>query len=271
MDARGITKALGGKWARSYGLARCPCHADKTPSLKLTDDPRKDDGIDLHCFAGCDWRNIKSELRRVGLLTDPTYSPHLSRTPMLREFVPKPPENDTAKRVDTALKLWEQSAAITDTPAWRYYTTHRGLDLSKLELGHAIRWHAGAEAVIALMTDAVTGKPVGVHRTFLNSDGTKRDRKMLGQQGVVRVSRDEDVAYGLGLTEGVEDAISFLVSGWAPAWAATSAGAMAKFPVLGGIEVLTIFPDKDKNGAGMRAAVECAERWTSTGREVFVG
>jgi putative DNA primase/helicase len=60
------------------------------------------------------------------------------------------------------------------------------------------------------------------------------------------------------------------VQGWAPVWAATSAGAMAKFPILSGIEALTIFPDNDTNGTGMRAAVECAERWTAAGREVFV-
>ena len=61
---------------------------------------------------------------------------------------------------------------------------------------------------MALMTDAVTGEPCGIHRTFLNPDGTKRERKMLGQQGVVRVSPDEDVTLGLGLTEGIEDALS---------------------------------------------------------------
>jgi hypothetical protein len=92
---------------------------------------------------------------------------------------------------------------------------------------------------------------------------------MLGQQGVVRVSRDEDVAYGLGLTEGVEDAISFLVSGWAPAWAATSAGAMAKFPVLGGIEALTICADNDAPGRNVAEA--CAQRWRAAGKEVAVG
>jgi hypothetical protein len=42
-------------------------------------------------------------------------------------------------------------------------------------------------------------------------------------------------------------------------WAATSAGAIAKFPVLHGIESLTIFADAD--ATGLRSAAACQERW----------
>ena len=71
MKARQITKALGGHWFGSYGHCLCPCHDDgQTPALKLSDDSRKDDGIDLHCFAGCDWRDVKEELRRRALLPE---------------------------------------------------------------------------------------------------------------------------------------------------------------------------------------------------------
>jgi hypothetical protein len=68
MDARAITSALGGKWQGRYGLCCCPSHADSTPSLKISDSDTK--GIDVHCFAGCEWKKIKSELRRQGLLDD---------------------------------------------------------------------------------------------------------------------------------------------------------------------------------------------------------
>jgi putative DNA primase/helicase len=54
---REVTKALGGRWCGSYGLARCPAHDDREPSLKIRDDARKLDGLDLHCFAGCDWQD----------------------------------------------------------------------------------------------------------------------------------------------------------------------------------------------------------------------
>src|SRR5690349_6201663 len=68
MNARGIVRVLKGTWHGGYGTCRCPSHADKAPSLKIRDDKNKRDGIDLHCFAGCSWEQVKSELQRQGLL-----------------------------------------------------------------------------------------------------------------------------------------------------------------------------------------------------------
>jgi len=68
MDARALTIALGGRWCSRYGLAACPTHDDRSPSLKIKDDPRKSDGIDLHCFAGCRWQDVKAELQQRGLV-----------------------------------------------------------------------------------------------------------------------------------------------------------------------------------------------------------
>ena len=44
---------------------------------------------------------------------------------------------------------------------------------------------------------------------------------------------------------------------------------MANFPVLPGIEALTILVDNDANQAGQRAAEQCAHRWRDAGREVI--
>jgi putative DNA primase/helicase len=268
MDARAITKALGGKWQGHYGLCRCPAHDDRTPSMKVRDDRRKSDGIDVHCFTGCDWRNIKAELGKYGLL--PAFAREPRRWPVAVEAthtgVIVPPEIEPANG-KSALKLWEESVPLPGTLGWRYFTEHRGLQIG-INLDHALRYHSLHRMVVALMTDPRTNEPCGAHRTFLNSDGSKRERKMLGRQGVVRISPDEDVTQGLGIAEGVEDALAILASGWAPVWAATSAGMMAKFPVLSGIECLTIFPDNDKNSVGRRAAEECAERWAD--REVYI-
>jgi hypothetical protein len=38
------------------------------------------------------------------------------------------------------------------------------------------------QGIVALMTDPITNEPTGVHRTYLNRDATKRERKMLGRQ-----------------------------------------------------------------------------------------
>ena len=73
---------------------------------------------------------------------------------------------------------------------------------------------------------------------------------------------------GLGIAEGVEDGLAVLLSGWSPVWAATSAGALAKFPILSGIEALTVFADSD--AAGTKSAETCRDRWLAAGREVVI-
>ena len=269
MDARGITNALGGKWHGHYGLCRCPVHADRTPSLKVKDDPRKSDGIDVHCFTGCRWGDVKDELARQGLL--PQFEPG-KREPKLSAPVRRPqiePDNDAEKRAGFAQKLWQASTPLPETLGFRYFTATRGLDIGVLgDLSHALRWHEGFGAVVALMTDPLGNEPCGIHRTFLNADATKRERKMLGRQGLVHLSPDQDVLDGLGIAEGIETALGVLTSGWAPVWAATSSGGVQRFPPLGGIESLTIFADPDPPGMG--AATTCARWWTNAGREVRI-
>jgi putative DNA primase/helicase len=149
-----------------------------------------------------------------------------------------------------------------------YLVEHRKLDKARLSLGHALRWHIGIQALVALMTDPASNEPVGIHRTFLESDGAKRERKMLGRQGVIRLSPDDTVTMGLGLTEGVEDGLAVLLSGWTPVWSATSAGAIERFPVLPGVEALTLFADAD--ATGLKAAQACRDRWLVVGREAVI-
>ena len=122
--------------------------------------------------------------------------------------------------------------------------------------------------MLGLMTNAITGAHRGVHRTALLSDGSNKavmvdgglPKRMLGpaKDAVVRLSADEDVTTRIGIAEGIETA---LATGFAPIWACLSAGTMERFPVLSGIEALTIFADNDASGTGLDAAWKCAERW----------
>jgi hypothetical protein len=128
------------------------------------------------------------------------------------------------------------------------------------------------------MSDPVSAVPCGVHRTFISRDGCGKAppgargepaKMMVGAAGVVRLVPDEAVTLGLGMAEGLETALSVMQAfGWRPVWAATSAGAIRTFPVLAGIEALTVFADPD--GAGMTAAETCATRWAAAGREARI-
>jgi putative DNA primase/helicase len=57
--------------------------------------------------------------------------------------------------------------------------------------------------------------------------------------------------------------------GYAPAWALGDAGELAAFPILAGIQSITILVDHDVSGTGQRAAIRCSSRWVNAGREVF--
>src|SRR5262249_57097096 len=93
---------------------------------------------------------------------------------------------------------------------------------------------------------------------------------------VIRLWPDEDVTAGLVIGEGVETTLSVATrfpsrdgTLLRPAWAAASAGNLEDFPVLPGIEALTIAADNDANGCGQRAAAQCEARWAKAGREVI--
>lgn len=188
-------------------------------------------------------------------------------------------EEVEARRAETARGVWMKATSAAGSPV-EVYLNSRGLQLPQDD---PFRFHPacprGQErlpAMLALMTDPENNQPVGVHRTFLKPDGSgKADvspaKMMLGGAGVIRLTADEEVTTALGLCEGIETGLAILQCvGWAPIWACGSAGGIARFPILPGIEALSVFADADDKGAGVAAAQNCAERWNTAGREVII-
>jgi hypothetical protein len=54
-----------------------------------------------------------------------------------------------------------------------------------------------------------------------------------------------------------------------PAWSLIDSGNLRDFPVLAGIESLTILVDNDQSGGGQAAADVCTRRWLAAGRRVY--
>ena len=198
------------------------------------------------------------------------------------------PEESTKPQ---AQALWRESMSARGTGVEKYLES-RGCALPS---GGVLRFHprcprGGGEhferlpAMLALMTEPINGKPCGVHRTYLRSDGTgKADGKakmMLGDAGVIRLAPDDEITNSLGLTEGIETALKLMRRAkWRPIWAAGSAGPMARFPVLPGEVALTLFPDLDEinvkkarqwQPAGFNAARQCAENWRQQHRKARI-
>ena len=206
----------------------------------------------------------------------PTLSPPAPPPP------PPPPENndDTHEgKVQAARRLWHEAAPIEGTPAETYLAA-RALPLAlikeTLDL-RVLRFHPHcprgktdrAPALLALITDPEKNVPCGVQRTFLQPDGRDRvrtgaGRMTLGRPGVVRLSRDEETARGLHLAEGVETAIACgAVFGLLPVWATLGTSGLRTFPILLGLESLTVCADADE--AGLDSAYACAERYLAAG------
>lgn len=284
-NAHDITLALGGRWQGHYGMARCPCHVDKTASLKITDKPDTKNGgsrVDFHCFKGCNWIDVKAELVRQGII-EPWRPTALQQRHAVatkahqakREADAKrlaaalaAAQEDEAKRIANALKLWDQCEPIGGTLGGTYLRVHRGFEFPEDKFDHALRYHKAKQMLVELMTDPQSGSACGIQRVFLNDIGEKITRKMLGKAGVCKLSPDEDVVRLLHLCEGAEDGIKIICAGYEPTWACLSAGMMKSFPVLSGIECLTMIPDLDP--AGKQAVEACAARWEKAGREVII-
>jgi putative DNA primase/helicase len=110
-------------------------------------------------------------------------------------------------------------------------------------------------ALVALITDAITGASMSLHRTWITASGRKAaiesPRLLLAGHrktgGVIRLWPDEDVSCGLGVAEGIETALA-AAHGFTPIWACIDAGNLAKLPVLPAIAALTVFADHDDAG-----------------------
>lgn len=184
---------------------------------------------------------------------------------------------DHADRRAVALSLWDAALPIEGTPAHHYLAT-RGLVLPD---GAALRFLPDAKhpsgarclCMIALAVDDA-GRGVAVHRTYLAPGGMTKakldpPRATLGPIGgaVVRLCLPRDGA-ALVIGEGIETSLSAGLLTGLPAWAALSAGNMARVPLPDHVHAVCIASDHD--APGQRAAWQAADAFMAQGRAVRV-
>jgi putative DNA primase/helicase len=255
LDIKSAARALGGD---AFGRRSISCpgpgHSRSDRSLEVTFN--SDGSFVVRSYSGDDWKECRDHVKAVLGLSDDRPRPVAfnDNTPHV--------DPDRIARQKTAADIWARSIPIAGTLAETYLASR---DLSYD--GDALRFYPGGRAMVALITDAITGEPCGIHRTFLDRDGNRTEKKMLGRAGggVVRLTADEEVTTSLAIGEGIE---TCLASDFRPVWACLSAGAVKTFPVLPGVETLTVLADHDK--AGIEAANACGERWHAAEREVIL-
>jgi hypothetical protein len=187
------------------------------------------------------------------------------------------PDYDSNRRWAFARQLWDEAGDPRCTIVEPYLLS-RGLKLSDEIANEVIRFHPTLNlngvyvgGMLALLRDINTNEPCGLHRTFLDNAGRKLARKMLGRArgAAIKIDADENVTLGLHIREGVETCLAAWLAGFRPVWALGSANAISVFPVLTGIETITILGEVDDGGANYRAAQACAKHWTDAGREAL--
>jgi len=223
--------------ARMNGLENLPlgehrlpcCECAKRPNDKTLGVTVDQDGGVWHCFrcgAAGGWRNDRQYARpgKPALPTKPAQ--HLTLASHWRDtWRPLKPICGTAeaylKARNCALPPADSDLRCTESlPHPSGYT---------------------GPAILALVTDAITGEPLTLHRTWIKSDGTKADvdppRMLLGkhrkQGGVIRLWPDDAVTRGLAIAEGIETALTVALA-FTPVWSCVDAGNLAQFPVLEG-------------------------------------
>jgi hypothetical protein len=206
------------------------------------------------------------------------------------------PDEERLRHLKSAARIVSQTVPLIRTPGEDFLGITRGIDTTAiadvLERTDAIGWHHAVYfnqpdpekehhelhgqwlgAIIGIMTDPVTALPTGaISRTYLRPDLAKIGKaKTLGSPGgVIRLSLNEDVLEGLHLAEGIETGLYAMAKGFRPLWATGTTSLLASFPVLAGIECLTILADRDRNEAGERAAKTAAASWRAAGRETHI-
>ena len=192
-------------------------------------------------------------------------------------------QGDAAK-VAMATAIWREAVDPRRTLVERHLAS-RGLELPDEVAGEAIRFHSACPwrdepsgqtirvpAMVAAMRSIVTEEITGVHRTRLTSDGRKVDRRMLGKASgaAVMLTPYSAVGAGLAIGEGIETTIAGMLMGWRAAWALGSVGGIERFPLITGLQSLTIFAETGDNGASERATNVAGERYYADGREVIL-
>lgn len=244
--ARRICESRGGKWSGTKGMACCPAHDDRTPSLGVSLGRQ---AILFHCFAGCDQQSVLAALAREGFEAPALFSGSATTN--------EPESTSTRKPSAVALKIWRDAQPLRASPA-KAYLESRGI----LAASPALRFHPrtplgpkGRARFLPAMIAAVSldEGPIAIHRTFLSTEASgkaafEKPKRALGALGEAAVRLFAPVSGKLGLAEGVESAMSAYALTGIPVWATLGNERFGLVSVPESVTELHLFVDHDAGG-----------------------
>lgn len=274
-----IARVLGGEAYAGGRRASVPgpghSAADRSVSLAL-----EGERVLIHSFAGDDWRRVRDELRRRGLVD--AEGRLLGPGPGVRAAIgadTAPPS--AVERLRAVERLWSEGRPVAGAPAERHLM-RRGLrgpwppDLrahsaapSAVYLDRGLR----RPALLAAIRDPAGGL-CGVELTYLTAAGARArvttPRKTIGRRPAGAAVRLAEPAAELLVAEGVVSALSAARLLTRPAWALLAAGSLAAWTPPAEVRFVVIAADRDPAGAHAawtllrrlrRSGLACSLRW----------
>lgn len=260
---RELSEMLGGHWSKSKGMARCPAHDDRTPSLGLRLGSH---AILLHCFAGCMTSDVLQALERRGIPTRSLFDGNTGK--FVTTAAPHGPDAN-------AVRLWRAAAPAKGTLAAAYLES-RAIRAPSKELRFLPRTPFGPRGrtewlpamIAAVRTDAGV---IAIQRTFLTPAGDiagmSRPKRGLGSYGIGAVRLSPLAAGRLGLAEGIESALSASCLQGIPCWATLGNARFGIVAIPDSVTQLHLFLDGDSGGD--LAEVRSLEAYSRSDRTII--
>ena len=250
-------RKCGGGW-----VDLCPAHDDRSPSLSI--NIAADGKLLLHCFVGCTFEDI---VAAAGLSSSQAVR-SVARSDL--EQIKQQQLEEAQRKTAYCKELWQQGQLLEGTLSQSYLAS-RGIDhWSSSQRHHSglIYSNTGERLPVLLTAIQRGGQLVGLHRTYLNADGTKRDKLMLGQckGGAAHLI---GTAGPLIVAEGIETALSIPAlhhSNEGRYWSALSANGVKSLELPQTADQLVIAADGDP--VGLAAAEELGQRAARFGWDV---
>lgn len=263
------------------GKDRTRCHNDfnDTGGIICNQCGGGADGLAVLMWANS-WtfpETLESVANYLGL-TDSTFQAPRHRTPRPQ------PKKDWRRECREVLAIWDE--AMLNHPRLNEYIEYRGLPVTPpdaLRLHPSLEyWYEGKSyGKFACMVAQIlrNGEVVGVHRTFLASDGLGKapvPKQKLSKKcadtisgGAIRLFEPE-CDKPLVLCEGIESSLAVHEITALPVWSCINSTMMEKVELTDSAKSVIIGADKDRSGAGQSSAERLARRLVDEGWEVKI-
>lgn len=248
-----------------------PGHSPKDDSLSIADHPDNPSRIIFYSHSGDSDRDCMDYLSALGAQFNSERDGKRFNRKMGRSSQSTKHQESNRQR---ALEIWHESRSTVGTPA-EDYMRHRCL---MLPLPRSLRFHprcyyargAYLPAIIAAVWNFSEHRIVGIHRTYLRSDGrgkadVSNPKKSLGSVsgGGIILRKPASRMY---VCEGIENALTIQQCLSVPTISALSASGISRLTLPNDIREIVIAGDNDGlNAPSLRLYENAAQRWADSG------